>query len=137
MGTPLLIGLPEREALTQLRGLAAEHPVDMTHLLKRLKDPAQKAEHMAQMTRQSVAIPMDYLVTFSIELGHPCGTCRHMSMSVGKVGRVPNPQAVWMIAEILGFTGDLNECMTWQEELQGHGMAINVVQPITAEGGHA
>ena len=92
---------------------------------------------MNQMTRQSVAIPLDFLVTFSIETGHPVGTCRHMSMSVGKVGRIPNAHALWMIADLLGFTDNLDACTVWREELQGHGVAINVVQPITAEGSHA
>lgn len=135
--TPLLIGPAERDALARLRALAAEHPVDMTGLQSKLRDPVCKSEHMAQMTRQSVAIPLDFLVTFSIELNHPIGTCRHMSMSVGKADRIPNPDAVWMVAEILGFTGGLYDCTLWREQLQGHGEAINVVQPLTAEGGHA
>ena len=136
-GTPLMIGAAEREALALLRGLAAEHPVDMTTLTARLKTFDGKQAHMNQMTRQSVAIPLDFLVTFSIETGHPVGTCRHMSMSVGKVGRIPNAHALWMIADLLGFTDNLDACTVWREELQGHGVAINVVQPITAEGSHA
>lgn len=130
MSTPLMIGPNEREALDNLRKLANEHPVDMRTLTERLKTPDGKAAHKKQMTAQSVAIPADFLVTFSIEIGHPIGTCRHMSMSVGKQERVPSPQGAWMVAEQLGFVGGLESCVHWLEDLQGHGRAINVVQPV-------
>jgi hypothetical protein len=136
-GTPLLIATPEREALALLRGLASEHPVDMTGLEERLKDPVFKAAHMAQMTAQTIDIPAAYQVTFSIEHNHPGGTARHMSMSVQKRGRVPNQYAVWMVAEVLGFTGGLEDCVCWVEDLKGHGKAVNVVQIIDPPGGTA
>lgn len=138
-GTPLIVGTLEREALALLRGVAAANPVDMRGLPERLKLPEHKQRHMAQMTAQSVAIPRDFLVTFSVETGHPCGAARHLSMSVGKVGRLPNEPAVWLIAELLGFVGGLSECLCWVEDLQGHGKAVNVVQPIDpyAPGGTA
>lgn len=80
-----------------------------------------------------------HAVTFSIETGHPIGTARHMSMSSPAAGRVPIPEAVWMAAAELGFTGSIEQCMTWPEQLQGHGVAINVVQPMatSAQDGHA
>ncbi|MGF6641805.1 hypothetical protein [Paraburkholderia sp. MM6662-R1] len=128
--TPLFIGPDEREALKALRELAQRQPVDMAVLTEALKHPAGKAAHKDQMTSQSVRLPTHFLVTFSIEKGHPIGTCRHMSMSVGKPDRVPNPHAIWMVAEELGFVGGLDQCVHWSELLEGHGTAINVVQPI-------
>lgn len=130
MSTPLMIGPNERKALDNLRKLANEHPVDMRTLPQRLETPDGKAAHMTQMTAQSIRLPVDFLVTFSIEIGHPIGTCRHMSMSVRKQGRVPNPLAAWMVAEQLGFVGGLESCNHWLEDLQGHGQAVNVVQPV-------
>jgi hypothetical protein len=133
--TPLMLGPDERAALTALRGLASANPVDMRVLPKALRTPEGKAAHMARMTQQCVTIPLDFLVTFSIETGHPMGACRHMSISVGKAGRVPNEHAVWLVAEALGFTGGLDTCMHWLETLQGHGQAVNVVQSVLiAEG---
>jgi len=130
-GTPLLVGPIEKLALADLAKLAAAHPVDMKGLTKRIESQEGKARHMAQMTAQTVHIPVAYLVTFSIETGHPAASqCRHMSMSVARAGRVPLPQAVWMVAEELGFTGSLQACTVWVEDLQGHGKAINVVQPV-------
>ena len=131
-GTPLLLGPDECAALQELRELAAATPVDMPPLLQRLKTGEGKAAHMRQMNAQSIEIPVGYLVTFSIETGHPAGVCRHMSMSSPVEGRVPIPEAVWMVAEELGFSGSLEACAVWLEDLQGHGKAVNVVQPLTA-----
>jgi len=130
IGTPFLLGPNEIEALTHLADMAAQHPVDMTGLMERLKKPQEKRKHLKQMSKQTVYLPVAYAVTFSIEHGHPAGSARHMSMSVNREGRVPNEHAVWMVAEQLGFTGDLRSCTVWLEDLEGHGNAVNVVQLI-------
>lgn len=129
--TPLLIGPIEKAQLFRLRQLAARHPVDMTTLKARFDTRDGKRRHMRQMTKQTVYLPANFAVTFSIETGHPIGACRHMSMSVNRPDRVPSPEGLWMVAEELGFIGDLSSCTVWPEKLQGHGQAINVVQPVT------
>lgn len=139
MATPLLIGPTERAQLTALRELANDHPIDMLALLHALKLPKGKALHRQQMTRQTVTLPLDFMVTMSIETGHPVGTCRHMSMSSPNRKRVPSPEAVWLVADLLGFTVGLWTCTHWLEQLEGHGRAVNVLQPISpfAPGGTA
>jgi hypothetical protein len=132
MPTPLWIGPEQRAALAALRELALAHPVEMRQVLELLKTRAGKAQHMRQMDKQSVEIPFGFLVTFSIELGHPAGTCRHMSMSAPNPERVPSPEGVWMVAELLGFVGDGIEdgtCTVWLEDLK-QGRAVNLVQPV-------
>jgi hypothetical protein len=136
-GTPLLIGEHERIELRRIRRLANSRPLDMKTLPGLLLTPDGKAAHRECMTGQTIAIPAAYLVTFSIETNHPHGTARHMSMSVQRDGRLPNFAAVWMVAQELGFTGSLDECTTWLEDLQGHGKAVNVVQYVTASEAHA
>lgn len=130
MPTPLLIGFKEKEALDLLRQLAAEHPVDMLAVMERVKTPDGKAAHLRRMTRQTIEIPFGFMVTFSIETNHPCGTCRHMSMSSPREGRLPTPEALRMIMVQLGFVSDLEQCTVWKEDLEGHGEAINVVEPV-------
>lgn len=129
--TPLVIGPAELAALAVLRERAAARPVDMPRLVEDIKTTDGKAAHCAQMRLQSVPIPLDFLVTFSIETRHPIGTCRHMSMSTGKRGRVPSPAAVWMVAETLGFVGGLDTCTSWFETLVPQGKAVNIVQPLS------
>jgi hypothetical protein len=141
MPLPLIIDGEAREQIETLRALALANPVDMRVLMKRIHVPQCKAQHMAQMTRQTISIPLGFRVTFSIEHGHPAGTCRHMSVSTAAEGEVPGPHAVWMIAQELGFWGSLHDCTgIWKENLRGHGLAINVVQtlapPTNAEENH-
>ena len=128
--TALFIGPEQKAALVALRERAAKAPVDMPSLMERIKTTRGRREHKDRMTRQTVALPVSYMVTFSIETGHPCGTCRHMSMSTATAGRVPSPEALWMVAQELGFSGELSSCSTWFEDLEGHGRAVNVVQPV-------
>lgn len=137
MSTALIIGPKEKAELARLRELAAANPVHMPTLIERIKTPEGKAAHMRAMTEQTIDIPTDFMVTFSIELGHPLGTCRHMSMSVGKKGRLPNQHALEMVMDELGFYGELDDCHVWLEDLKGHNQAINVLQPITAPAGTA
>jgi hypothetical protein len=131
MSALLVIGTEQREALALLRGRASENPVDIVALLQNIRTPEGKKRHKAQMNTQSLFLPTDFLVTFSIETGHGAGTCRHMSMSVGRPDRVPHPAAVWMVAEELGFVGGLDQCMHYIEQLEGHGEAVNVIQPVS------
>jgi hypothetical protein len=139
-GTPLIIGATQRAALAMLRARAAADPVDVRSLMSRLATPEGKRAHRDRMTALTVDIPAAYLVTFSIETGHPGGTARHMSMSINRGSRAPNQFAVWMVCAELGFVGDLDACTVWPEELQrgpdpgDRHIAVNVVQ-IIAPGG--
>lgn len=135
--TPLIVGQAQKALLHGLRDLAAANPVDMRGLTDRLATPDGKRAHMDRMNALTCEIPAAFWVTFSIETGHPVGTCRHMSMSSRRHGRTPTPEAVWMIAEELGFVGSLEMCTVWPEDLQrgpqerkDRAIAINVVQPI-------
>lgn len=135
LGTPFLLGPADCDALHELRDRAARAPVDIRDLTERISRPTGKAVHMRQMTAQTIELPFGYAVTYSVEFGHPIGTCRHMSMSSPRPDRVPRPEALWLVAVELGFVGELEQCAVWPEALQGHGIAVNVVQPITAPEG--
>lgn len=130
----LIMGQPEDEAIARVRKLASAHPVDMRTLAGRLQTPDGKRAHMQAMEKQTVDLPVDYLVTYSIEIGHPGGrTARHMSVSrpTAAEGMGPHPTAVWMIARAFGFEGDsVQSCDgIWLEDLK-QGRAINLVQLI-------
>lgn len=134
---PLIITDDVLTDLARLRVDAAAKPVDVTTLARRLETPAGRREHHRQMDIQTVVIgggPFPFFVTFSVETGHPVGTCRHMSMSIRRQGRVPHPAAVWMVAEILGFAGGLGACRVWPEDLSDRGKAVNIAQPIAVSG---
>jgi hypothetical protein len=126
--TGLLIGPTQTEAIARLRREAALRPVDMACLDARLATKTGKAAHMAQMNNQTIELPTAYLVTFSIEVNHPGGKARHLSVSLHKPSGLPSPSAVEMIAEVFGFTGGLHDWHRYLETLKGHGQAVNVVQ---------
>lgn len=134
--TPFAFGTDEIEALTRLRTLAAAQPVDMLRLIgpdKKIRSNL-KAAHTAQMNKQTIIIPFGFMVTFSIETGHPAGSCRHMSMSSPAKDRLPAPHAVDIVAEHLGFVGGYQACVVWLEDLSrgdGTEKAVNLVQPLT------
>lgn len=131
MGTPLIIDEEVRSQIKACVELAEANPVDMPALMERIKTPQWKEHHMAQMVRQTVKIPLAYMATFSIEHGHPCGPCRHMSMSVQREGRLPNSIGLWMIAQEFGFWGELKDCeAVYPEKLEGHGQAVNIIQKV-------
>lgn len=129
-----LIVTPEVVAnLHDLRDRAAKKPIEMQQVMQLLKTRRGARLHKDKMTAQTIRIPgapWPFFVTFSIENGHPAGTCRHMSMSIMRDGRVPHPAGVWMVAEEMGFSGGLEACRVWIEDLSDGGKAINIVQPI-------
>jgi hypothetical protein len=133
---PLVIGADEIRAIAELRAKAEKAPVDMTKLMVSIKTKAGKRAHMGQMILQSIPLPVDYFVTFSIETGHPIGTCRHMSISSGRKNKIPTPEAVWMVAQEFGFISGLEFCMVYNEDIRQLGqtcVAVNVVQPLAVQ----
>jgi hypothetical protein len=136
---PLIIGATQKRELNALRDLAIAHPVDLPKVMEAIKTPEGKRLHMDQMDSQTVDLPIAYAVTFSIEIGHPCGPCRHMSLSSRLRGRSPIPEAVWMVCEELGFVGEakFEGCHVYKEDLQrgpdpkrDRAVAVNVIQPL-------
>lgn len=136
MSNPLVIGQSQIAQLARLRELASANPIDMNERVKTLRSKEGRKHHLEQMTRQSLLLPMTYMVTFTLEL-HNGKLMRHLSMSTTRRGKMPSPDSVWAVAELLGFEGSLQQCKVWIEDLdtdQGDGSgedkAINVVQPV-------
>jgi hypothetical protein len=132
---PLIITPEVLADLHKLRDVAARKPVSIPELMRVIKTPRGERMHRERMTAQTVLIPgpWEFFVTFSIETGHPSGTCRHMSMSIMRDKRVPHPAAIWMVAAELGFSGGLEACKVWPEDLSDRGVAINLIQPLSVQ----
>lgn len=133
MATPLIIGLEEKAALKALAEKAMAEQVDIKLVMERINDPIFKAAHMDQMTAQTIKLPFDFMVTYSVEYNHPDGNrVRHMSMVSPIVGRLPTPHAVMMIAAELGFVGEFPNIQMdhmYLEDLT-QGQAVNALQVI-------
>lgn len=125
----LLLGPVEKERLAALAEIAFKNPVSMAQLIG-TNSKSGKRKHMDQMSRQTIDIPINHVVTFSVE-NQTRGQFRHMSVSIDRKGKTPSPEAVWIIAELLGFTGSYKDCMVYPEKLLGSaGVAMNVMQPV-------
>jgi hypothetical protein len=84
-----------------------------------------------------MSLPVGYQVTYSLEVGHPGGAARHMSLS-SRPGRLPTREALEMVADELGFDLPLTPetAMFWLEDLKDRdGKAVNVVQLVRARHG--
>ncbi len=112
MEAPLLIDQAVQGKLKALRSFAEANPLDIKAIAQAMEDKESIAVHRDRMNRQTIKIPgpWAYYVTYSVETGHRIGTCRHMSMSVDREGRVPSPVAAWMVAADLGFHGMICSC---------------------------
>lgn len=132
MGKAFFIGPEQTKKLSALRELAIQNPIDVRAVLELVKTPEGLDQHLTRMENLTVEIPIGYTVTFSIDLGHPIGTCRHMSMSSSTKGSVPIPEAIWMVAKELGFTGDIifEGCTIYLEKTPGRKEAINIIQSV-------
>ncbi len=132
MVAPLIIDEGVEQALRELRNFAADAPIDIRSVQERLQTQQGELLHREDMNARTVMIPgpFPFFVTYSLETKHPCGTVRHMSMSVQRTGAVPSPQGLWEIASRLGFLNGLASCQCWAEELSSGGTAINVAQPL-------
>lgn len=132
MNPPIVLSNDVTDALKIVVSLAERHPVDQIRLRQRLATRNGKRLHSLQLSFQSVVIPgpWPFCVTYTVDTGLAAGRSRHMSMSIKPAGRVPSPEAVWMIAKKLGFRGTLTECSVWPETLATGEYAINIVQPI-------
>lgn len=72
-------------------------------------------------------IPVGYKMVFSIE-HQPKGAVRHLSVSVDKKGKMPNPEAVKEIMKEVGFFNQLENCLVDFEEFSPGYHAVNVIE---------
>lgn len=75
-------------------------------------------------------IPIGFRCVFSIE-EQPFGWVRHVSVSILEEGRMPSPDAMWVIAEIFGFGKESwNTSALHQEECNHKRIAVHMMQPL-------
>lgn len=135
MATPLVVDENVRMEILRVKRNAENNPIPFEVLLQRTPLGGDPRFHLF--------IPFGFKVVYTHEMQHGDIECRHLSMSLDKPGRVPNPVAVQMIAEEFGFVNKLididspNDINTpdhlwwWGEEIQGGKLiAINILEPL-------
>jgi|SRR6185503_2540318 len=145
----IVISKSQEEALLKLKKYAEANKLSFADkvdvLTKRKKDVSDRKEH-------TVLIPLSYKVVYCVEAGSELDEkvgkfYRHLSMSIAKQNKYPNPAVVGMIAAKLGFSvidgnGNIVEdrnrtdismfpsknCMVWQEN-----NAVNVMEELLVD----
>lgn len=151
MARALVIGAKEVNDIRAAFDRARANPIPWEVLQNRIV-PQQNVEVLTLKNRrpgqderpasEQVLIPMGYRMAISFEQ-QPAGLLAHFSFSVEAPGTLPNPIAVEMMLEVLGF--DFHKCDSmWQEEFlidgKPGGIAVNVVflvEPGNVIIGHA
>jgi hypothetical protein len=123
MAQILVVDQRMRERLRALQEYAKENIITADRLKLMVEG---KVRPIGDNENFSVYIPLGYRAVFSIE-EQPIGLCRHLSISVARHAKLPNPQAVEEVMKYLGFIGGVTKCQVWIENK----IAINVLQPYT------
>lgn len=138
--TPLIIDKNVRDDIKNLIKFVFEpnNIIRISQLIEKGKLKDGMPNPVGDNPQYSILIPMNFKVVYSIEdQGQGMdgkkglGLCRHLSMSVGQLGRVPNPIGLDMVVQEFGFDGALYQCIFWAEDFGGNDQkAFNVLEPI-------
>jgi hypothetical protein len=141
--TPLVITPELKNQALRIIEHAQTNIVDIVGMYERdeLK-PGVGYEIPGDQEKHTLMVPTNFKVVYSLEdqgktdeddpTGQKrLGICRHLSMSIGEKGRVPNFIAVDMMAELFQFDNPIYQCIIWLEEFGEHTQtAINIIEPL-------
>jgi len=131
---PLIIGPEDEQRIRRAIELARQRivPPDVVTALA-MKDKfhvslSDRPEGAARtIVSELVVLPIGYHVAVSFEQ-QPAGLCKHLSVSVDEVGKLPNIHSVQMIAWAYGMKFTPETTKMWTEEFSPGHDAINIVE---------
>jgi hypothetical protein len=128
----MVIGANEKKLLADLRKNAEANRFNRKQFLEMVE---QVRPAPIDVPGFSCTIPYGFSICFSLEEQPRVGWCRHLSVAVDDPARVPNPPAVGLLMEELGFKHCNLEVYSpdihvWTEDLSNGGKAINVLERI-------
>lgn len=125
----LLLGQAAQDIADQVIAYAEAHRITLKemHHIAKTKEPA------GNNPKRCCIIPVNYRCAFTIE-EHPSGWCRHLSVSIGKPGKVASPEALSELMKLFGFYGGMKSIdASWLEDIGGPIKAVNIVQRYTID----
>lgn len=140
MATPIIINDDVRQEIFKVVEHAWKNIVPIYKMAEGGKLKKGMPNPIAGDKGHIIIIPHGFQVIFSIEdQGDQIqegergglGKCRHLSMSINKQGRLPNPIAIDMVMEEFGFDNRFYHCAVWSEGFGDNTqIAINVLEPV-------
>ena len=135
----LILGLADTTRLAELRAKGDDAPYDVRAEAAMQATPEGRERHNRRMTGLMVEV-LSHTVCYSVETGHPAGTCRNLSVALlprrarlyrpQPIMRPPLPAVVWGFALALGFRDGPAEW--WSYLARDRRIVVNVVQPVRA-----
>jgi hypothetical protein len=123
---PLIIDEKVREEIARICEHADENRIDFKELQARTEIPGGFSP-IGDDPNFCCHIDLGFRCVFSIE-EQPSGWCKHLSVSVDDVNKVPAIEAVKVLMEEFGINKSLEECYVYMEETTPR--AVNIISPI-------
>jgi hypothetical protein len=124
--TALLIGDTERAAIADLKERAQSRVTVVNATTAELMVNVGDEVRAANMAF-TIYLPAGYKVTYTLE-DQPVGRIEHISISVMRPGKMPNPVAVDMILREFGMRPLADSDSMWIEAFEPRHEAINIAQ---------
>jgi len=124
----------ECDALREMRQKAADKPFHIAMEREASDDPARRKQLQESLDGRAVLLRGGLLAILSIELGHPVGPVRHLSLTNLLSKGTPSPEILWRVAEEVGFVEGLEACSTWAQDMEDDWHQAHVAQPINYRG---
>jgi hypothetical protein len=120
----LIINDDVRKTIKKLKAKAMDNIVNAADAVR--EDPEVLRD---RNSAQTFTIPNGYKVTYTIER-QPFGAAAHISISVNKLNKGPNPYAVEMILQEFGMSPLAQSVHAWVENITSTQLAINILQQL-------
>ena len=140
--TTLIIADEQERQIADLIALAHSNPLTREYLARMsvgfdTGDPSTRREGGEVIPLHfTIDLPIGVRFTYTEE-DQPAGPCRHMSVSIDKVGAIVAPPVVDMLLECFRFTcrraSDDRPLMIWPEHYASGRVAVNVLEIMPAE----
>lgn len=137
----LAIDKSTKEKISAIKKKASENvtPIEVMMKLQEIGGPAPGGLNKDY----TLYIPDNYCATYTHEEQPGGVVCRHLSVSVGTPGMLPNPMAIQIIMAEFDFENPLSDAIVWKEKFgddiqfdengnkYGSQVAINIVEPLS------
>jgi hypothetical protein len=130
----LIIGVEEQAAIAELKARAAENILDAAAIAEAASRDI--AAFRAGMRRQSIPLPVGYVVTYTHERQPDprLGVIQHISISVDTPDKYPSIEAVEMILAAFGMPPIKQAIRIWPEDVEPGLGAVNVAHWLPGRG---
>lgn len=126
----LTLGEEQKQKIATLKTFAAQYPIPLAIIEGRAKAWREARQRPRDWLEYRIAIPEDYLITFTIEEHPPCRV-RHLEVGIDAEGRLAPKEACQLLLDLFGFQHKFDDLLRWPDSKAGryHRLSIHMVEP--------